>query len=168
MNLKKTLHKLETGEPIKIVALGDSLTYGWMVEKGFLDYLKEMLAVKYPRSLITIINRGIPGDTAEGGLRRLKDHVIKSDPDLVFIQFALNDAFCGYRVEDFQGNVLAIIEKIRSDTSSEILLLTSSALDDRDKHIAEKYYKSLKYIAEKKEIPIVLVHKYWEKRISEI
>ena len=167
MNLQKTIHKLKTGQDLKIVALGDSLTYGWMVEKGYLDFLKERLVVKYPGSILKIINRGIPGDTAEGGLCRLQDHVIKSNPDLVFIQFALNDAFFGYPVERFQNNIMTIIKEIKNDTSSEILLLTSTALDERDKHIAEKYYSSLKYIAEKEDIPVVLVHEYWEKRISE-
>jgi lysophospholipase L1-like esterase len=167
MNLQKTIHKLKTGQDLKIVALGDSLTYGWMVEKGYLDFLKEMLIAKYPKSILKIINRGIPGDTAEGGLRRLHDHVLKADPDLVFIQFALNDAFSGYPVERFQSNIMTITGKIKDDTSSETLLLTSTALDDRDKHIAEKYYSSLKDIAEKEDIPIVLVHEYWEKRISE-
>ncbi len=149
MNLQKTIHKLKTGQDLKIVALGDSLTYGWMVEKGYLDFLKEMLIAKYPRSILKIINRGIPGDTAEGGLRRLHDHVLKADPDLVFIQFALNDAFSGYPVERFQSNIMTITGKIKDDTSSETLLLTSTALDDRDKHIAEKYYNSLKDIAGK-------------------
>jgi acyl-CoA thioesterase-1 len=167
MNLKNTLHKLETGEPVKIVALGDSLTYGWMVDKGFLDYLKEMLAVKYPGSLITIINRGIPGDTAEGGLHRLEHHVLKSEPDLVFIQFALNDAFSGYPVERFQRNIESIIGKIINETSSELLLMTSVALEENEQWIAEKFYSTLQQIAEKEEMQIVCVHEYWERKMGE-
>ena len=167
MQLKNSIDKLEKGDNLKIVALGDSLTYGWMVEKGYIDFLKEMLKVKYPKSIFKIINQGIPGDTAEGGLYRLKDHVLNSDPDLVFIQFALNDAFSGYSREDFHHNILGIINGIRNNSSAEILLMTSVALDKREKRIAERYYDILKNIAEKEAIPIVLVHEYWEKRISE-
>jgi lysophospholipase L1-like esterase len=167
MQLKNSIDKLEKGDDLKIVALGDSLTYGWMVEKGYIDFLKEMLKVKYPKSIFKIINQGIPGDTAESGLYRLKDHVLNSDPDLVFIQFALNDAFSGYSLEDFHHNILGIINGIRNNSSAEILLMTSVALDKREKRIAERYYDILKNIAKKEAIPIVLVHEYWEKRISE-
>ena len=55
-----------------IAALGDSLTYGWMTEHGYLDYLKSMLNKKFPGSRFKIINRGIPGDTAKDGLRRVE------------------------------------------------------------------------------------------------
>lgn len=32
----KTIEKLSQGRAVTIVALGDSLTYGWMVDKGIL------------------------------------------------------------------------------------------------------------------------------------
>ena len=45
---EKTIAKLKSGEDVKIVAIGDSLTYGWLVSKGYLDFLKEMLRKRYP------------------------------------------------------------------------------------------------------------------------
>ena len=45
---EKTIAKLKSGEDVKIVAIGDSLTYGWQVSKGYLDFLKEMLKKRYP------------------------------------------------------------------------------------------------------------------------
>ncbi len=165
MELKKTLYKLQTGQKLKIVALGDSLSYGWMVEKGYLAFLKEKLMVKYPRSLVSISNRGLPGDTARGGLHRLQEHVLDARPDLVLVQFALNDAFSGYSIEEFQSNILGIIDGIKSSTSAEILLMTSSALEGSDQAIAEQYYDSLKQIAAKKSVPIACVHEYWQEKI---
>lgn len=64
----RTLEKLECGSPVTIVAIGDSLTYGWMAEKGYLDFLGDMLLSKYRKAVLRIVNRGIPGDTAQGGL----------------------------------------------------------------------------------------------------
>ena len=43
MKAIKTIKKLEEGYTVTIAALGDSLTYGWLVNKGYLDYFKEML-----------------------------------------------------------------------------------------------------------------------------
>ena len=168
MMLENSIHNLETGKSLKIVALGDSLTYGWMVQKGYLDYLQEMLTAKYPGADFEIINRGVPGDTAGGGFRRLDDHVLCMDPDLVFVQFALNDAFSGCPADEFQRNIAAIVGKIRAESSSEILLMTSVALSDAcEDNVAETYYERIECVAEDEGVPVALVHKYWKMKLSE-
>ncbi len=167
MELTKTIQKLKAGKDIKIVALGDSLTYGWMVHKGYVEYLKEMLLIKYPGSTIKTINRGIPGDTAGGGLYRLEDHVIITDPDLAIVQFALNDAFSGHTVNTFKRNILAIIRTTKEKTTAEILLTTSSALAGNDKHMATEYYNALMEAAQEEDVPIACVHEYWGKKMDD-
>lgn len=168
MKIEKTIEKLKAGKPLTIVALGDSLTYGWMVKKGYLDFLQEMLTEKYPKGKFEIFNRGIPGDTAEGGLHRLKDHVLDMNPDLVFIQFALNDAFIGYPVEQYRNNITAIISKLKQASSCEILLMTSVApADPHEAGLAEPFYGALMAIAEKEHIPLALVHEYWKKKVAD-
>ena len=167
MDLVKTKRKLSAGNLFTIAALGDSLTYGWMVEKGYLDFLKEMLSAKFSGCVLKIINRGIPGDTADGGLRRLQKHIISVNPDLTLVQFALNDAYSGYPLEEFENNITAIIEGTKNHTSSELILTTSSSLEGVEKKFTYRYYDCLKDIPEKENVPIALVHEYWEKKISE-
>ncbi|MCP4716715.1 MAG: hypothetical protein GY868_16460 [Deltaproteobacteria bacterium] len=167
MDLKKTVEKLTTGDDLKLVALGDSLTHGWMVERGYLNFLREKIAGNFPRSIMKIINRGIPGDTADGGLCRLKEHVLDSVPDLVFVQFGLNDAFSGCPVAQYRRNIEGIIDGIVAKSSAEILLMTSVALDGRDKELAYSYYDCLQSVAAQRSIPIVTVHEYWERRMAE-
>ena len=166
--LTNTKNKLASGDPITLVALGDSLTEGWMVNKGYLDYLGEMIHAKYPKSRVTIVNRGIPGDTAQGGLHRLSSDVLESDPDLVFIQFGLNDAFMGYAPEQFQKTIIEIIDRIQSDTYAEILILTSVAvMSPMLNQIAERFYEALASVAQEKGLPVAMVHEYWKKKIRE-
>jgi acyl-CoA thioesterase I len=168
MNLDVTKGKLASGEPLTIVALGDSLTQGWMVRKGYLDFLEEMLAEKFPSSRARIVNKGIPGDTAEGGLYRLTDDVISYSPDCVFIQFALNDAFSGSPVERYRLNIQTMIDRIESETDADILLVTSVALgNDAENVIAERFYGRLEELARENELPIARVHEYWRKKITE-
>ncbi len=167
MNLETTKRKLASGEALTIVALGDSLTQGWMVRKGYLDFLEEMLAGRFPGSRARLVNRGIPGDTAEGGLYRLSDDVISYGPDCVFIQFALNDAFSGYPVERYRNNIQAMIDRIESQTDADILLVTSVALgNDAENAVAERFYGRLEELARENELPIARVHEYWRKKIS--
>ncbi len=167
MKLKKTIDKINAGQELKIIALGDSLTYGWMVNKGYLDFLEEMLSRKYPENKITIINKGVPGDTAEEGRQRLEKDVISYSPDLLFIQFALNDAFSGYSVTGFSENISVIIAEIKKQTRAEILLMTSSPLDQENKDLIKDYYEALLDIAKKESVEIVCIHEYLEQKMAD-
>ena len=167
MNINNTLNKLKSGEKVQIVALGDSLTYGWMTQYGFLDYLEILIKKKYPDSQFVIINKGVPGDTAIDGLQRLDRDVIRLSPDLVFIQFALNDAYSGFAINDFQKNIESIIVKIKDKLNSEIALLTSVAIHDNTMNkVADEFYAKISESGEKYNLPVIRVHEYWKKKIS--
>ncbi|MCL1865296.1 MAG: SGNH/GDSL hydrolase family protein [Spirochaetes bacterium] len=167
MNINNTLHKLKSGEKVQLVALGDSLTYGWMTQYGFLDYLEILIKKKYPNSQLFIFNKGVPGDTATDGLHRVERDVIKLSPDLVFIQFALNDAYSGFSANDFQKNIESIIVKIKNRLNPEIALLTSVAIQDKNMNkVAKEFYMKISQSGEKYNLPVITVHEYWEEKIS--
>jgi acyl-CoA thioesterase I len=165
MKPENTIAKLAAGESVRIAALGDSLTFGWMAEKGYIDFLQEMLRVTYPAATLLFTNRGIPGDTAEGGLRRLKKQVIDAKPDLVFVQFGLNDAFSGCPVALYENTISRIIDRLQHETSAEVLLLTSVPLaDQHEDSMALQYYESLERVARQRAVPIARVHAYWKEK----
>ncbi len=167
MNLEKTINNLSQGVPTTIVALGDSLTHGWMVPKGYIDFLKEMLLAEYPDSSFTIINKGIPGDTASGGFSRLDQDVLQYKPDLTLIQFALNDMFVGYSPEDFSRNIESIIQQIQEKTQSEILITTSVSLEEKhEREISETFYSRLQQLANTYNTALTEVHSYWDEQVS--
>lgn len=164
----RTIHKLSNGTPTTIVALGDSLTQGWMVAKGYIDFLKEMLPVKFPQGRFSLVNSGIPGDTADSGLDRMKWDVLRYNPDCVFIQYAINDAFSGFTEQQFKRNIKDIIDKIRDNSNPEIVLITSGYIgDNEDNRHVEGYYRQLELLGKDYSIPVVLTHEYWKKKIRE-
>ena len=164
----KTILKLKSGVDTTLVALGDSLTQGWMVRKGYIDFLEEMLRETFPESRFLIINSGIPGDTAEGGRHRLRRDVLDFNPDCVFVQFALNDAFCGYSAAQFKQCIQRIIQEIRDDCDAEIVLITSVYVGNiRETDFAAEYYRQLEILGEENGLPVARVHDYWKKRIDE-
>ncbi|MBN2160774.1 MAG: hypothetical protein JW807_15405 [Spirochaetes bacterium] len=168
MILQKTKQRLASGEPLRLVALGDSLTQGWMVRKGYVDFLAEMITRHYPKSDVTIMNRGIPGDTAEGGLYRLRDDVLDADPDLVLIQFALNDAYTGVPADRFKNTVKTIIYQIRADTDAEVLLITSvPIMHESEDRVAGEFYARIEALAREEGLPVARVHAYWKRKVGE-
>jgi len=167
MKCERAIQKLKDGSRLTIAALGDSLTYGWMVRAGFVDILKDMLRDKYPQADFKIIKRGVPGDTAQGGVFRIKRDIISTTPDLVMVQFGLNDALSGYSPAEFYNNMKRIISILKEETDSEILLMTSPLIYDEEMmRLARPYYDRICQISEEIPLPVALVDKYWEKKIA--
>lgn len=165
---EKGIERLRNGQSLRIAALGDSLTQGWLVSKGYIDWLADILRERYPSSNVTFFNRGIPGNTSEQGARRVGRDVVSMEPDLVFIQFALNDAYTGVSLPEFRENVRSIITEIRKSLDAEILLVTSVPLqnEEENRH-AIKFYSVLEALAEEYDLPIARVHVYWQKAVEE-
>ncbi|WP_080058461.1 SGNH/GDSL hydrolase family protein [Spirosoma aerolatum] len=80
--------KVRTGQPVKIAYLGGSITEaggGWREQS--LKWFQQ----QYPKSGIEQIAAGIGGTGSDLGVFRLKDQVLAYKPDLVFVEFAVND-----------------------------------------------------------------------------
>ena len=91
--LPRTARLLVSGEPIKIVALGSSSTFGAGASTSAASYpsrLAEELARHFPGHDITVLNRGVNGDEAADMLARLDRAVIAEKPDLVLWQAGTN------------------------------------------------------------------------------
>lgn len=167
MKCTVTIEKLNKNEPLRIVAFGDSLTQGWMTRKGYVDFLHEMLKERYHEQ-IEMINRGIPGNTSDDGLERLRRDVLDRDPDLVLLQFALNDAYMGSSPGRLKNNLKSMITRIRLDTAAEILLLTSiSIYNEAEDRVADTFYEAITGLAAEEKLPVAQVHSYWKKKISQ-
>ena len=165
---QNTIERLRLGKKVTITALGDSLTRGWMVSRGYIDILHDMLEETYPDGNINIVNSGIPGDTAEGGLHRLQTDVIIHDPHCVFIQFALNDAFTGYTPATYGNFIRAIIRQIRKATKAEIVLISSSWIEGMpERGIADSFYTQLEEISIELNVCMASVHRYWEQQVRQ-
>ena len=105
--VEKTRQDLEAGGDATIVAFGDSITAGFAVRRGFPSLWKEMLQQKFPEAKVEMINSGISGDTSQDGLARLDWAVLSYEPDLVTINFGINDAVLDISVDEFKANLIA-------------------------------------------------------------
>lgn len=163
----RTIDKIQSGAPVKMAAIGDSLTAGWMARKGYVDFLKEMLRERYPDSRLSFIASGVPGDTADFGLYRVERDVLHHAPDCVLIQYAINDAGYGFTPSQFGQNIQGIIDKIRRTGDTDIVLVTSGHIGDHgESHFAEDYYDQMDRLGKTNNLPVARVHAYWKERIA--
>ncbi|HNX08993.1 MAG TPA: SGNH/GDSL hydrolase family protein, partial [Methanothrix sp.] len=164
---ERTRRDLEAGADVTIVAFGDSITAGFAVRRGFPSYWKQMLAEKYPEASIEMINSGISGDTSMDGLARLDYSVLSYEPDLITINFGINDCVLGLGLEEFEANFVEMVRRIRSGPGSEILLLSSEPLETPpyDRMVLD-YYQAVQRVAKQMDVGFVNVFAAWMKVVN--
>jgi len=130
--LLKTLAKLRNGQPVTIVAWGDSVTNGGGVgpEKQDLWYQNQFLTrlrERFPQSEITLHTAAWPGGNSRGYMTAppgteydFKRDVLDRKPDLVTIEF-VNDAYLeGDALKEHYGEIRDVLRAI----PAEIILIT--------------------------------------------
>jgi acyl-CoA thioesterase-1 len=106
--------------PVRILALGDSLTAGYGLPEmdGFVAQLQQALD---KMGLATeVINGGVSGDTTGGGLARL-DWMLADRPDIVVVELGANDALRGLSPEEAKHNLEQIVLRIKAADARVLL-----------------------------------------------
>ena len=164
--VERTRRDIESGADATIVCFGDSITAGYAVRRGFPSFLLESLRQRFPDSKIEMINSGISGDTSQDGLSRLDWAVLSYEPDLVTINFGINDCVLGLSLEEFEMNLVEMVRRIRAGPDSEILLLSSQPLESPpyDQRVLD-YYQTVERVAKEMNVGFVDVYGAWMKRV---
>ena len=101
-----------TERPVKIVAFGDSLTVGYGLPATDTFPVKLAHALEAKGTKVQIVNAGVSGDTASGGLARL-DWSLPSDTDAVILELGANDAMRGIDPAVTRQALAAILTKLK-------------------------------------------------------
>lgn len=123
--LMRTRQKLASGEPVRIVCFGDSVTgvyYHTGSRRAYTDVLRIGLRQVANGSPVEMINAGISGHTTVNALARIDRDVLSHKPDLVTVMFGLND-MTRVSLDDFRANLATIVGKCR-ETGAEVVLAT--------------------------------------------
>jgi acyl-CoA thioesterase-1 len=99
--------------PVKIVALGDSLTAGFGLPVAASFPVKLEKALKAKGIAATVANAGVSGDTASGGLARV-DWSIPDGTDAVILELGANDALRGIDPEVTRKSLDAILARLKA------------------------------------------------------
>jgi len=110
-------------KPMTVVALGTSLTHrgGWL--KPLEQNLNTCLGVP-----VRVLDFGRSGETSAWGLTVITE-VIDADPDVVLIEFSVNDAawFKGFSLQRSRENTTKIVQAIlKAKPQTKIFLMTMS------------------------------------------
>jgi lysophospholipase L1-like esterase len=149
------------------VAFGDSITDAYGVARGFVDHVADRIQGKFPRIEWAVTRRGMSGETSADGLYRLDRDVLANQPDLVTINFGVNDAFSGISPERFAGNLQMMVQKIQEGGCGRVVLLSSEVIPEP---MAERqvlpYWEAMRRVAGDNNVVYADVNGYWQKLID--
>ena len=133
--------------PIKILALGDSLTAGLGLPQSedFVSRLQAALVAK--RIAVEIANAGVSGDTASGGLARL-DWSVPDGTDAVILELGANDMLRGIRPQVTRDALDGILHQL-TERHIAVLLCGMRAAPNLGQEFAEPFERMYPELAAK-------------------
>lgn len=114
--IPRTLAKLRAGEPVKLLAWGDSVTAcGYLPDADkWQEQFARRLRLAFPKSSITLVSNGWGGRTSKafldepsGSPHHFEETVVAVKPDLVVSEFVNDAGLPQEMLEDTYGKVLA-------------------------------------------------------------
>lgn len=163
----KLVDRLESKKKQVIVAYGTSLTAGG----AWVSQLSDALNQRFP-GLATVINSGGSGMWSKWGIDNLDKRVISKKPDVVFIEFCINDSVERFHctVAKSKANLETMITRIlKSNPRCEIFLMTMTPGDkypqghrSHRKGIAT-YYAMYQSVAKKRGLLLIDHYSSWKK-----
>ena len=100
------------GRPVKLVALGDSLTAGYNLPGSAAFPVKLEQALRRKGIAVEIVNAGVSGDTSQAGLERL-DWSVPEGTDGVIVELGANDALRGMDPAQTRQSLEAIVTRLK-------------------------------------------------------
>lgn len=129
--LSACMKRAANGESLTLGFLGGSITQGSLAstpETCYAYRVYQWWTEKFPKAKIQYINAGIGGTTSQFGVARVEEDLLRFRPDVIFIEFSVNDDNNPHFRETYEGLVrraygpaLVLIHNVRYDdmTSAE-------------------------------------------------
>lgn len=139
-------------EPLRILALGDSLTAGFGLGpgQGFVPQLQRALNDRGVQA--QVLDAGVSGDTTAGGLSRL-DWALADKPDLVILELGANDMLRGTDPAETRANLDAMLAKLKA-AKVGVLLAGMRAAPNLGAEYATAFEGIYRDLAAKYDVPL--------------
>jgi lysophospholipase L1-like esterase len=149
--LPNTMQKLTARAPLKIVAFGDSITFGLgssrmlkipPFQAPWIELFTNQLSQIYRDPSITLYNSSQSGADSNWARTMAQRMVASLHPDLVLIAFGQND-FWSVSPDVFVSNISSIIQAVRSENSNAEFLLVSPMRFDPAYSVDNTYWDTV-------------------------
>ena len=139
-------------EPVKILALGDSLTAGYGLPEADAFTTRLQQALKDKGYDVQVINAGVSGDTTAGGRARL-DWALGDQPDVAVVELGANDGLRGLDPASTRENLDAILT-VMKERGVPTLLAGMYAPRNLGREYGDRFNAIYPELAAKHDVPL--------------
>jgi acyl-CoA thioesterase-1 len=139
-------------EPVKILALGDSLTAGYGLAEADAFTTRLQKALKDKGYDVQVINAGVSGDTTAGGRARL-DWALGDQPQVAVVELGANDGLRGLDPASTRENLDAILDTLK-DRKIPTLLTGMYAPPNLGREYGDRFNAIYPDLAAKHDVPL--------------
>lgn len=111
--LPNFFNKVKLGKPVTVAFIGGSVT---QMDNKYRNQTAKYIQNLYPKSNIRFMNAGVSGSGTDLGACRIGEQVLKYQPDLIFVEYAVNGSY----LPGLEGIIRQVI---KNDPSTDICLL---------------------------------------------
>ncbi len=166
MQFKSFALKVANEPDLTIAGLGDSLTDGWMVQQGFFDRFIDLFQEHYTDKQIRSANFGVPGSTAGEAISRVPA-IVAQTPDLVVVQFGLNDCNVGVDLDSYLQHLSLIVAGLDKKFIASVLVTSCQVNDPFFLNRVDAYYEMIMTAGNRLDVPVIRLDRYWQHHATE-
>ncbi len=161
-NYKKTATN-NPKTPLKIVCYGNSITNGFQIGTG--QPVKNHYPIVLQQLLekdgfeIDVTKQGYNGWRTDHALKNIQINVLDKKPQIVYLEFGINDAYSGFSLQLFEKNMLLLTKTLQNYQIIPIIL-TPTPITSKYKIQVEMYCEVLQKISTQHNISLINLQKY--------
>ncbi len=111
--LAKVMNRAKNGEDITFGVIGGSVTEGAYAsdyaKTSYAGLTNTWLKKTFPNSDVTFVNAGIGGSSSLYGVHRVEEDLLSKDPDLVIIEYGVNDNTSDEQLECYASLIRRVL-----------------------------------------------------------
>lgn len=123
------MKKAQNGEEITVGVIGGSITQGSLASSPancYASKFNDWWVNKFPNAKVNFVNAGIGGTNSYLGVHRVDDQLLAYDPDVVIVEFSVND---GDRVMN-RYSYDSLVRKILGHSTNPAVMLLFTTMED--------------------------------------
>lgn len=143
--------KAQNGEDITVAYIGGSITEGYNAgtTEFYAKTCTDLLQSYFPDITVTGVNAGISGTPSLLGNLRLERDVLSADPDIVFVEFAVNDG----QTAEYKNAYESLVRTLLTQDKDIAVVLLFTVLDS-----GYTCQEHMSQIGENYGLPMISVH----------
>jgi lysophospholipase L1-like esterase len=121
----------------KILFIGDSITdcdrrgYAAPLGDGYVRFVHDFLTARYPELKLSVVNRGMSGDTVRNLAARWQRDVIDEEPDWLSVGIGINDVWRSFGdstneavpINEYEATLSRLLDWTTRSTRAKLILL---------------------------------------------